>query len=154
MTMTTSKFLLLYILIGATLSGLAGCLSIKPIYNKEEIKRAENATQGFHEMFDKEDYAGLYEITDPLAKAEKSKEKFLEIMKLVRSNLGKTVDRQLMSSNVVPKVGFNEVELVYECRFEKGKKIEKLVWYVRDGNAGLYSFVFSDKLKTVPTNAR
>lgn len=130
---------ILYGLIVTTLFYL-GCFSIKPIYNEEEKKIAEDATKKFHQLYNESKFTELYELTDQRARAVKKKEDFLKLIDYIFTNNGQNQNSTLIESKLVPHASFSEVQLLYKTSFEKSEQYEQFIWYVDDGKAGLFSY--------------
>lgn len=133
------KNLIFYGLIVTTLFHL-GCFSIKPIYNEEEKKIAEDATKQFQQLYNEGKFSELYELTDLRARITKKKEDFLKLVNYIFSSNGRNQKSTLVESKLVPHASFSEVQLLYKTNFEKNEQYEQFTWYVYDGKAGLFSY--------------
>ena len=130
------KFLIFVSIISYSVS----CISIKPIYNDEEIKTAEAAVKKFHQLLNEEKYEELYNMTDEQARATKSKDAFFQLMKNVHSQLGNVSSSEKINSTAKSQAASTVVEMIYQTKFENGEIKEKFVWIVSDDKAGLFSF--------------
>lgn len=119
---------------------LPSCVSVTPVSYKKDTAAAVDAMTRYRALFNEERYEDLYKMTDPRAKATKSKDAFIDLTRTIRTQLGKAVNPLLVDTKVEPKATFTEVTLTYETTFENGIQRELFVWYVAKDTAGLYSF--------------
>lgn len=127
----------LFILLGVVFSG---CISVEPIYYEQEIKTADEAVKKFHLLLNEENYEELYNLTDEQARAIKSKDDFVQVMKQIQLRFGKVLNSSKVNAQATSQASSTKVEMVYQTKFE-GKEIkEKFVWIVAKKKAGLFSY--------------
>ena len=131
------KFYLLLTLIWLLLSG---CVSIEPVYYEQEVKTADEAITKFHQLLDEENYEGLYSLTHEKARATKSKDAFMQLMKHIHTQFGKVQNSFKVDAKTTSQADSTLVELIYQTKFEEVEKKEKFVWIVADKKAGLFSY--------------
>ena len=134
------------VLIAAFLIVNIACSCIKPVSYNEDKKIADEATRMFHNLLDDERYEDLYALTAEEARATKSKDVFIFIMRMVRTNFGKAQKITLIESKIVRRAGFTEVHLSYRTEYEKSDHPEDFVWYVKENKASLFSY-HTDKIE-------
>lgn len=118
----------------------SGCISIKPIYYEQEIKKADLAVGNFHQLLNEEKYEELYNLTDEGARAIKSKTAFLELMKQVHLQLGNVLNSTKTNEKATSQALSTKIELTYRTKFERSEQKEKFIWIVDDKGAGLFSY--------------
>jgi hypothetical protein len=102
----------------------------------EDKARALAGVEEFRTLYEKQDYARLYDIGAPALQASISKEQFVAAAQTSISRFGKYKSSVLVGSSCFP----NEVRLVYDAEYEKAKVTEYMVWSVPDSKAELVMY--------------
>ena len=123
------------------------CFSLKFGYYKDDEKKAKEGVEKFRQYFNDSNFDGLYELTSSIAKKEKNKEVFYEIMKTLRVEFGKIQSMEVTESKVQTiSTNSRSVLLSYKTKFENQASIQQFVWISSDKDeSGLYEYGLADE---------
>ena len=127
-------------LIGLISLLLSSCISVRPVYYEQDIATADEVVKKFHRLLNEENYEELYKLTDEQARATKSKDAFMQVMRQIRGQIGKVVSSSRLDAKATSQTAATQVEAVYQTKYEKEEIKEKFVLMVAGKKAGIFSF--------------
>ena len=101
---------------------------------------AEAGVVEFHKQFDAGDFDKIFDTAHADFKASQPKEKVVEFLSAVHGKLGKVKSTRRVSWKVNSFNLKTNVILVYKTEFEKGSGVERFIFRIQDGKAGLYNW--------------
>lgn len=125
------------LVVALALSVTSCFFSTKAIYFEKEQQVAEEATKQFHELHNRQDFQGIYNLLDeqPRSSAETPGQ-----IKANFENLGRVLERRLVEKKVFnsPRPEYSsQVKLAYEIRSEKGNWTELFAWNIKGSSKAL-----------------
>lgn len=126
---------LVLMLLGAAM--LSACdVHFKAGHFNEDKLLALAGVEKFRMLYEKQDYAHLYDLGSPAMKASMPKEQFISVAQTAIAQLGRYKSSVLVGSSCFP----NAVRLVYDAEYEKTKVRELMTWSVSDDQAELVAY--------------
>lgn len=105
----------------------------------EDKARALDGVEKYRILYEKQDYAHLYELGSPALKAAVPKKQFISAVQGAMNEYGRYRSSVLVGSSCFP----NEVRLVYDAEYDKAKVREMMTWSVSDSEAELVMYQVS-----------
>ncbi|MFZ6732250.1 hypothetical protein ACO0LG_10040 [Undibacterium sp. Ji42W] len=125
-------------LLGATM--LSACdVHVKAGYFDKDKAQALASVDKLRTLYEKQDYARLYDMGSTAMKASVQKEQFATTVQTSLAKYGKYKSSVLIGSSCFP----NEVRLVYNTEYENMKVMELMVWSLSNSDAGLVMYQIS-----------
>ncbi len=131
------RYLVVALLGAATLS--ACDVHFKAGHFDEDKVQALASVDKFRTLYEKQDYARLYDMGSPAMRASVSKEQFTTAVQTSFAKYGKYKSSVLVGSSCFP----NEVRLVYDAEYENMKVRELMTWSVPNSEAELVMYQIS-----------
>ncbi len=125
----------------ALLGGLTGCLSVKPIYYKDDKAVAVRYVDNYRSLYNDERFEEMYALLSKRVQQEVAKEEFVSQMQKAKQSNGKFLNAHEIKSEVVPVGSAREVRIMYESEFELGPCSEGYAILV-DGNNAIIDAAF------------
>ena len=132
------------LVVALALSVTSCSFSTKAIYFEKEQKVAEEATAQFHELHNRQDSDGIYNLLDENLRA--SAETPSQI-KASFEQLGRVLETRLVEHKVFnsPRPEYSsQVKLAYETKFEKGNRTELFAWNIKGSSKALLTEYYVD----------
>lgn len=107
-------------------------------YDEERVV-AYAATDRFVTLFNDQKFEEIYQMTDERAKATKSKTALVALLSGLRDERGRIVNLERSDSIGKPGDGYIEIALEFRVKFERSANRMRLIWYVSNGKANLFS---------------
>jgi hypothetical protein len=96
----------------------------------------------FHNRFNRNEFAEIYEESDQKAKDKITKNDFLEDMKAMREGQGAVLDSQEIATEYNYMNGVSMVKILVQVSYEKGNAKEEFIYYIKGESAQLASYRF------------
>lgn len=138
------------LVVALALSVTSCSFSTKAIYFEKEQQAAEEATKQFHELHNRQDFDGIYNVLDEnlRASAESPGQIKANFAKLGRVLETKLVEKKVFNS---PRPDYSsQVKLAYETKFEKGNWVELFAWNIKGSSKALLAEYYVE-LTTQPS---
>lgn len=119
---------------------LSACdVRVKAGHFDEDKARALAGVEEYRILYEKQDYARLYDLGSSAFKATVPKEQFISAVQGAMSQYGRYKSSVLVGPSCFP----NEVRLVYDAEYEKAKVRELMSWTVLESQAELMMYQVS-----------
>ena len=125
------------LVVALALSVTSCFFSTKAIYFEKEQQVAEQATKQFHELHNRQDFDGIYNLLDEQPRAAAG------TPGQIKGNfekLGRVLETRLVEKKVFNMPGpeySSQVKLAYETKFEKGIWTELFAWNIKGSSKAL-----------------
>jgi len=107
------------VLLGSVL--LLGCSPV-------DIGAATGAGKRFHDQFNQQNYAAIYQEADPKFREAVQQDALTKLLTKVHDKLGNVTDTTRTGFNVNYNVGGTTVTMTYSTKFQLGDGQEEFVW--------------------------
>ena len=126
------------VLLGSVL--LLGCSPV-------DIGAATGAGKRFHDQFNQQNYAAIYQEADPKFREAVQQDALTKLLTKVHDKLGNVTDTTRTGFNVNYNVGGSTVTITYSTKFQQGEGQERFVWLKSDDGVRLLNYdIRSDAL--------
>ncbi|UOD31211.1 hypothetical protein INH39_05700 [Massilia violaceinigra] len=133
-TTTVCRYFRYPIFILVCTAALSACDVHFKTWNVDEDKaQALVGVKKFRVLYEKHDYAHLYDLGSAAMKASMSKDQFISAARISMAQYGKYESSVLVGSSCFP----NEVRLVYDAKYQNANVREHMIWSVSSGPAKL-----------------
>jgi len=93
-----------------------------------EIGAATGAGKRFHEEFNQQNYAAIYQEADPKFREAVQQEVLVKLLTKVHDKLGNVTDATRTGFNVNFNVAGSTMTVTYATKFQQGEGQEQFVW--------------------------
>jgi len=107
---------------------------------EKDKQNAVAATNQFHELYNREKFEEIYEMTDRRAKETKSKEGLISVLTYMKRVRGPVLQSEVVDAKVEPHALYREIDLTFRTKFANADVTETFIWYASNDGMGLFSF--------------
>jgi hypothetical protein len=93
-----------------------------------DIGAASGAGKRFHEQFNQQNYARIYQEADPKFRQAVQQDALTKLLTKVHDKLGNVTDTTRTGFNVNYNVGGSTITMTYSTKFQQGEGQERFVW--------------------------
>jgi len=124
---------------------VTSCVSVKPVYYKDDKAVALKAVEQVHQLFNDENYEGILQMFARQTEENGGeRDQFLASMKKNRAERGRIVNYKETKYQLTPNASHRELLFLFTTEFEKGIYEEGFVVLVDGENAKLDGYFQSD----------
>ena len=95
---------------------------------RQDIAAASGAGQKFHDQFNQQTYAAIYQQADAKFRSAVQEDALVKLLTRVHEKLGNVTDATRTGFNVNYNFGAATVTITYSTRFQLGEGQEQFVW--------------------------
>ena len=106
------------------------CIACNP---RDRVERARKAAEGFHSLYNKQDFVGMYQFAGAAVRESTSESAFTSYEKGVRGKLGALQAADVLNYNITYVLSGPQVRLDYASRYERGTAVESFEINFRNG---------------------
>lgn len=106
----------------------------------EDIGAASGASKRFHDEFNQQNYAAIYQEADPKFREAVQQDGLAKLLTKVHDKLGNVTDATRTGFNVNYNVGGSTITMTYSTKFQQGEGQEQFVWLKSGGGVRLLNY--------------